>query len=235
MKAMRRFSDRREGAAALSDLLAAYAGHPETFVLALARGGVPVGAGIARRLRLPLDVLVVRKLGVPGHEELAFGAIAPGGIAVFNHELVRGLGINGTQIEATIARESAELERRARRYRTGRAAIDPKNKTCILVDDGLATGATMRAALDYVRRREAAEIVVAVPVAARETCNALANGPGESCVCAILPEPLYGVGMWYEDFSQTSDEEVAQLLAMNEFASDNEDQREVGTWQSAKH
>lgn len=231
---MRRFSDRREGAAALADLLGAYAGRPGAFVLALARGGVPVGAGIARRLGLPLDVLVVRKLGVPGHEELAFGAIAPGGIAVFNHELMRDLGLSQTQIDAAIARESTKLDRRAGLYRKGRAAIDPTGRTCILVDDGLATGATMRAALDYVRRREAAEIVVAVPVGARETCESIANGPGERCICALVPEPLYGVGMWYDDFSQTSDDEVAALLAENPPASDNVRTWGERKWQSAK-
>ncbi len=230
---MGRFSNRKEGGKALAELLCAHAGRRDAYVLALARGGVPVGAELARRLRLPLDVMVVRKLGVPGQEELAFGAIAPGGIAVFNRELVRGLGISKAQIDAAVARESAEMERRAELYRSGRKPVDPRGKACILVDDGLATGATMRAALDFVRRRGAAEIVVAVPVGARETCMTIANGPGESCVCAMVPEPLYGVGMWYDDFSQTSDDEVRQLLAENHGASDNAADLEVERWQTA--
>ncbi len=230
---MGRFSDRREGGKALAELLDKFAGRRNAYVLALARGGVPVGAELARRLNLPLDVMVVRKLGVPGQEELAFGAIAPGGIAVFNRELVRGLGISEAQIDAAIVRETAELERRASLYRDGRKPVDPRGKTCILVDDGLATGATMRAALDYVRGRGATEIVVAVPVGARETCTTIANGPGESCVCAMVPEPLYGVGMWYDDFSQTSDDEVRRLLAENPGASDNASDLKEARWQTA--
>jgi predicted phosphoribosyltransferase len=181
-------------------------------VLALPRGGVPVAFEVARALGAPLDVFLVRKLGVPGHEELAMGAIATGGVRVVNEAVVRELGIGGEVIDAVAGRERAELERRERAYRGERPAPEVRGRAVILVDDGLATGSTMRAAALAVRRQEPERVVVAAPVAARATCAELL-AEVDDVVCAATPEPFYGVGRWYEDFSQTTDEEVRELLA----------------------
>ena len=206
------FRDRTDAGRRLAERLGGYAGRPGVLVLALPRGGVPVAFEVARALGAPLDVFLVRKLGVPGHEELAMGAIATGGVRVVNEAVVRELGIGGEVIDAVAGRERAELERRERAYRGERPAPEVRGRTVILVDDGLATGSTMRAAALAVRRGEPERVVVAAPVAARATCAEL-RAEVEEVVCAATPEPFFGVGRWYEDFSQTTDEEVRELLA----------------------
>lgn len=206
-----RFRDRTDAGRALAAELAGYRGAPGVLVLALPRGGVPVAYEVARALGAPLDVFLVRKLGVPGHEELALGAIATGGVRVLNDHVVRGARVSPEQIEAVAAREQAELERREREYRGGRPPPEIRGRVVILVDDGLATGATMRAAAEAVARQGPARVVIAVPVAAAETCRALSRQVDE-VVCAETPEPFWGVGMWYQDFGQTTDEEVRALL-----------------------
>jgi putative phosphoribosyl transferase len=207
-----RFRDREDAGRALAADLSAYAGRDDVLVLALPRGGVPVGFEVAQALGAPLDVYIVRKLGVPGREELAMGAIASGGVRVLNEGVVQSLGIPPSTIDAVAARERAEMERREREYRGGRPAPDVRGRTVILVDDGLATGATMRAAAQALRQQGPARVVVAVPVAAEESCQELGSQVDE-IVCSVTPEPFYGVGMWYEDFSQTTDAEVRDLLA----------------------
>ncbi len=207
-----RFRDRREAGRVLARLLSDYAGRDDVVVLALPRGGVPVAYELARALGAPLDVFVVRKLGVPGHEEHAMGAIAGGGVLVLDEGIVRGLGISNAEIERAVAGERRELERREAAYRRNRAPPDLGGKTVILVDDGLATGATMRAAALAVRRYDPARVVVAVPVASAETCDEFRDDVDE-IVCAVTPAPFHAVGLWYEDFSQTSDEEARALLA----------------------
>jgi putative phosphoribosyl transferase len=192
--------------------LAHYGSRDDVIVLALPRGGVPVGYELARALGAPLDVFVVRKVGVPGHEEHAMGAIASGGVLVLDTALVRRLGLGNEEIERAIALELRELDRRQASYRGDRDPPRLEGKTVILVDDGLATGATMQAAALAVRQLDPARIVVAVPVAAAETCDEFRNEVDE-IVCAITPAPFHAVGLWYEDFSQTSDEEVRELLA----------------------
>ncbi|PYS95119.1 MAG: phosphoribosyl transferase [Acidobacteria bacterium] len=189
-----------------------YAGRSDVLVLALPRGGVPVAFEVARALRAPLDVFLVRKLGVPGQEELAMGAIASGGVRVVNEAVVQHLDIAPEMIDAVTAREQGELERRERAYRDDRPAPDVRGRTVILVDDGLATGSTMRAAALALRQQGPARVVVAVPVASREACAEF-RGEVNDIVCAATPEPFMGVGRWYEDFSQTTDEEVRLLLA----------------------
>jgi predicted phosphoribosyltransferase len=210
-----RFHDRREAGRRLARELEGHAGRPDMLVLALPRGGVPVAAEVARALGAPLDVFLVRKLGVPGHEELAMGAVASGGVGVLNADVVSGLGIPESVIRSVAARERQELARREELYRGDRPAPDVRGKTVILVDDGLATGATMLAAIRALRQQEPARIVVAVPTASRETCAALQDEADE-VVCAITPEPFWAVGQWYDDFSQTSDDEVRDLLARRE-------------------
>jgi putative phosphoribosyl transferase len=207
-----RFRDRAEAGQDLAEKLMAYAHGPDVVVLALPRGGVPVAFEVAQALNAPLDVFLVRKLGVPGHEELAMGAIAAGGVRVLNAEVVRLLRLPENIIEPVAAQEQQELERRAQHYRAGRPALDVRGCTVILVDDGLAPGATMRAAVATLRQQQPAHIVIAVPVAASTTCDEF-RAEGEEIVCAVTPEPFYAVGLWYEDFSQTSDVEVRQLLA----------------------
>jgi predicted phosphoribosyltransferase len=207
-----RFRDRREAGRLLAEKLSAYASRPDVIVLALPRGGVPVAYEVARALGAPLDVFLVRKLGVPGHEELAMGAVATGGVRVLNDTVVRGLGIPDYVVEAVTAWQQQELTRRERLYRDDRPAPDVRGRTVVLVDDGLATGATMHAAIAALRRQQPTRIVVAVPTAAPETCEAL-RAEVDDVVCAITPEPFYSVGLWYEDFSQTTDEEVRELLA----------------------
>src|SRR5437660_6455575 len=207
-----RFRNRTDAGRRLAEKLAAYADRPDALVLALPRGGVPVGHEVARALGAPLDVFLVRKLGVPGYEELAMGAIATGGVRVLNDEIVRGLGISEHEIDAVVTRELHELARRVRLYRGDRPPPDVGGRTVILVDDGLATGATMRAAVAALRRQQPARIVVAVPTASPEMCEAL-RAEVDDVICAITPQPFQSVGLWYEDFSPTTDEEVRELLA----------------------
>jgi putative phosphoribosyl transferase len=209
------FIHRKEAGRFLARHLAAYIGVTNSLVLALPRGGVPVGAEVARVLQAPLDVFLVRKLGVPGEEELAMGAIASGNVRVLNDELIGQLGISTETIDEVTRREQTELERRERAYRGDRPPVDVHDKTVILVDDGLATGASMYAAVLAVKGGNPARTVVAVPVAAPETCHTFQNYVDE-IICAITPTPFYGVGAWYEDFSQVSDEQVRELLEDNE-------------------
>jgi putative phosphoribosyl transferase len=208
---VKRFKDRIHAGELLAKRLAAYAGRPDVIVLALPRGGVPVGYAVAKALRAPLDVMVVRKLGVPGHEEFAMGAIASGGEYVLNHDLVQRIGIPGQLIEATARRELAELERRAQLYHAGRPPLQLRGCTVILVDDGLATGATMQVAVKAVRKAQPARVIVAVPVGSPDTCREMGKEADE-IICVCTPEPFQAVGRWYENFSQTSDEEVQKLL-----------------------
>ena len=206
-----RFRDRRDAGRFLAQKLAAYANRPDVIVLALPRGGVPVAYEAAAALHAPLDVFLVRKLGVPGHEEYAMGAIASGGVRVLNEEVVQALGIPDFRIEAAAAREEQELARRERAYRGERDPVELRGRTAILVDDGLATGATMRAAISALKGLGAAEIVVAVPTAPRETCEAL-RSEVDDVVCATTPERFTAVGLWYRDFAPVSDEQVSELL-----------------------
>lgn len=206
------YRDRTEAGKRLAAKLKDYANRSDVLVLALPRGGVPVAFEVAEVLHAPLDIFLVRKLGVPGHEELAMGAIATGGVRVLNEDVVRYLGIPGEMIDAVAADEQRELERRERAYRDNRPPPDVSGKTAILVDDGLATGSTMRAAAAALRKQQPAKIVVAVPVSAAQTCDEYRMGVDE-IVCAVTPEPFHGVGLWYKDFSQTTDEEVRELLA----------------------
>jgi predicted phosphoribosyltransferase len=212
---MERFIDRAEAGRQLAEWLRHYAERPDAIVLALPRGGVPVGYEVAHALDLPLDVFLVRKLGVPGRPELAMGAIASGGVLVLNPDVVVALRIPAQVIDGVAAREKPELERRARDYRNGRSEPDVRGRTVILVDDGLATGSTMRAAVAAVRRRGAARIVVAVPVGAPEACAEFRLEVDEF-VCLLTPEWFAAVGEWYEDFSQTTDDEVRNLLVRAE-------------------
>ena len=212
---MIRFKNRSEAGRFLAEQLSAYANRPDTLVLALPRGGVPVAYEVAKALGAPLDVFQVRKLGLPGHEELAMGAIATGGVRVRNPEVVEYLRIPDEVIDEVTARERQELERRERLYREDRPALSPRGRVVILVDDGLATGSTMLAAVLALRQQQPASIVVAVPVAAKQTCEELRTVADE-VVCAVTPDPFYAVGLWYEDFSQTTDEEVRELLARAE-------------------
>jgi len=205
------FRDRRDAGRQLAARLRRYADRSDALVLALPRGGVPVAYEVAKELNAPLDVFLVRKLGVPGYEELAMGAIASGGVRVLNEDIVNYLRISDEVIDAVAAREQRELERRARAYRGDRPPPDVKDRVVILIDDGLATGSTMRAAASSLRLQEPGRIVVAVPVSSRETCDEF-RGEVDEIVCAVTPEHFQGVGLWYEDFSQTSDEEVRELL-----------------------
>jgi putative phosphoribosyl transferase len=209
-----RFVDRFDAGRELASRLMAYADRPDVLVLALPRGGVPVGYEVARVLHAPLDVFLVRKLGVPGHEELAMGAIASGGARVLNRDVVEGLSIPPSVIDRVAAQERSELDRRDQEYRDKQPAPDVRGKTVILVDDGLATGATMRVALIALRAERPKELIAAVPVAPPPTCQEL-RPLADEVICVDTPEPFYGVGMWYADFSPTSDEEVRELLAEN--------------------
>src|SRR5437763_9767321 len=208
----RPFRDRTEAGRLLAAKLTAYANRPDVIVLALPRGGVPVAYEVARALNAPLDVFLVRKLGVPGYEELAMGAIATGGVRVLNDQLVGGLRIPDYIVDEVAASEQQELTRRESLYRGDRPAPDVRGRTVILVDDGLATGATMLAAVKALRQQQPARIVVAVPTASPETCAELKTEV-DDVICATTPDPFYAVGLWYEDFSQTTDEEVRELLA----------------------
>jgi predicted phosphoribosyltransferase len=205
------FRDRRDAGRVLVGLLEKYRRRPDVVVLALPRGGVPVAFEVAGALEAPLDVFVVRKLGVPGHEEMAMGAIASGDVVVINDDVVRGLGITPEEIQRVAEREARELGRREQAYREGRPMPDLRGKTVILVDDGLATGSSMRAAIQALRRLGPARIVIAVPAAPESTCQELAADVDE-VVCATTPSPFFAVGASYRDFTQTTDEEVSELL-----------------------
>ena len=206
------FPNRAEAGRLLATKLSKYSGREDVIVLGLPRGGVPVAYEVAQSLRVPLDVFIVRKLGVPGFEELAVGAIASGGVRVLNDEVVRALPNADEIIEAVTQRETAEVQRREHEYRDGRPAPEISGRVVILIDDGLATGATMRAAVKALRQRGAAKIVVAVPVGPPDTCREFEDEADE-VVCASAPEFFQAVGQYYEDFSQTSDDEVRDLLA----------------------
>ena len=206
-----RFQDRREGGERLAERLHAYANRSDVVVLALPRGGVPVGFEVAELLRAPLDVFVVRKLGVPGQEELAMGALASGGVRVLDEELIQQAGVSAEDVARMTAAASTELSRQEQRYRGERSFPEIRGKQVILVDDGLATGSTMRAAARALRAQHPAAIVVAVPVGAAETCDAL-RAVADAVVCLETPEPFRAVGLWYQDFSQTTDDEVHALL-----------------------
>jgi predicted phosphoribosyltransferase len=206
------FENRREAGRLLAASLRVYAKRADVLVLALPRGGVPVAFEVATALSAPLDVFLVRKLGVPGHEELAMGAIATGGVRVLNELVVQALQIPPHIIDAVVTREQQELQRRESAYRDGRAAPEVRDRAVILIDDGLATGATMRAAVAALRQQQPARVIVAVPTAAPEACTELGTEVDE-IVCLTTPEPFFGVGRWYMDFSQTTDEEVRTLLA----------------------
>src|SRR5881296_2541281 len=208
----RAFANRTEGGRLLAEKLARYSDRDDVIVLGLPRGGVPVANEVATRLRAPLDVFIVRKLGVPGFEELAAGAIASGGVRVLNEDVMRAIPHADQAIEAVTARETTELQRREQIYREGRPAPDLRDRIAILVDDGLATGATMRAAVKALRQSGAAKIVVAVPVGPPDTCHELEEQADET-ICLSMPEFFQAVGQYYEDFSQTSDEDVRELLA----------------------
>jgi len=209
----RRFRDRQQAGQALGQELRAYARRRDVIVFGLPRGGVPVAFEVAQALRAPLDVCLVRKLGVPGREELAMGAVAPGGIRILNWELVESLGLSKGEIDTTLRREEGELARSAQLYRGNAPRLTTEERITILVDDGLATGATMRAAVVSLQEQQAARVVVAVPVAARSACDELA-GEADELVCLETPEPFYAVGLWFQDFRQTTDDEVRDLLAL---------------------
>jgi predicted phosphoribosyltransferase len=206
-----RFHDRTEAGRRLAAKLERYANRTDVLVLGLPRGGVPVAFEVAQALQAPLDVFVVRKLGLPGHEELAVGAIATGGIRVLNEDVIEDLGLTEKDLDAIAAQELRELKRREHAFRGDRPLPRIKGRIVILVDDGLATGSTMRAAIAAVRKRAPARIVVAVPVAAHSTCMEIRREADET-VCAETPEPFYAVGLWYDDFTQTTDQEVHDLL-----------------------
>ena len=208
---MDRFKDRRDAGRILARKLSAYAGQTDVIVLALPRGGVPVAYEVALALNAPLDIFLVRKLGLPGREELAIGAIASGGIRVLNEDIIRVLSVPDEVINMVARNELQELERREHHYRGNRPAPDVRDRKVILIDDGLATGASMRAAVVGVRAQHPARIVIAVPAAAPELCNAFQFEVDEM-VCGMRPEPFYGLSRWYEDFSQTSDAEVRMFL-----------------------
>lgn len=208
---MIRFSNREQAGQYLAERLAQYAKTPDSIVLGLPRGGVVVASEVARILGLPLDVFLVRKLGVPGYEELAMGAIATGGILIMNKDVLRQINISESAIEAATRREELELVRREEAYRGNRPRLDVKGLTVILVDDGLATGSTMRAAVTALRRQGPRRLVVAVPTAAPDTCDEF-RAEVDEILCGMTPTPFYAVGYWYDDFSQTTDEEVQRLL-----------------------
>jgi putative phosphoribosyl transferase len=231
------FHDRKEAGKLLAAQLIAYANKQDVIVLALPRGGVPVGFEIAQALHVPLDVIVVRKLGVPGQEELAMGAIATGGIRIMNKDVVQFLDISDEVIDGITVQELQELERREHLYRGERPAYDISGRTVILVDDGVATGATMHAAVAAIKQRQPSRVIIAVPTAAPSTCDEFATEVDE-LVCIIRPEPFIAVGYWYRQFSQTSDEEVRGLLEQaNQWTSTipQRSQNTPATWNHKKN
>ena len=206
------FANRDEAGCALGkEVLRRIGKRPDAIVLALPRGGVPVAHAVAQAIDAPLDVFIVRKLGVPGHEELAMGAIASGGVRVLNDDVLRQIPIPPSAIDAVAQREQLELERREREYRGNRPLLDVAGRTVIVVDDGLATGSTMRAAVRALHKMRPRAVIVAVPVAAKSTCDDL-RAEAEEVICLWTPEPFQAVGLWYDDFTQTTDEEVHELL-----------------------
>lgn len=205
------FRNRAEAGRMLAEKLLQYRDAEDVLVLALPRGGVPIAFEVARSIHAPLDVLVVRKLGAPGEEELAIGAIAPAGVRIINHLVVQALGISMEQLDAITEKEQRELERRERLYRDNRPSLEVQGRRVILIDDGLATGSSMRAAVFSLRQQNAAKVIVAVPVAASSTCDEFRSEVDEM-ICAATPQPFLAVGQWYQDFSQTTDEEVRALL-----------------------
>lgn len=207
-----KYRNRYEAGQRLALSLGAFEGRPDVTVLGLPRGGVPVAHEIARALSVALDVFVVRKLGLPGQQEFAMGAIASGGIVVLDHDLIARMRVTPAAVERVIADERAELARRERLYRGSRPPLNVQGRTIILVDDGLATGASVQAAIAALKRQGPASIVVASPVGSPEACRAIA-AITDGCLCAAMPEPFYAVGMWYDDFSETTDDEVRTLLA----------------------
>lgn len=206
------FRDRFEAGRILASKLREFSGRTDVVVLALPRGGVPVGYEVAQALQAPLDIFVVRKLGTPGQEELAMGALAPGGVTVLNREVIQALEIPQQTIDAVVAREQRELERREREYRGARPAANVRGHTAIVVDDGLAAGSSMRVAARALRIQGAAQIVVGVPVASPIACSEL-EADADRLVCAAAPDPFFAVGQWYRDFSETTDTQVRELLA----------------------
>ena len=211
----RPYADRRDAGRELARKLQKYAGRHDVIVLALPRGGVPVAFEVAEALGAQLDVFLVRKLGTPGHSELAMGAIASGGVRVLNDEVVQWLGIRPDQIDAVAEREQKELERRQREYSEGRPTPSLADRTVIIIDDGLATGSTMRAAVQAVKQQKPSRVIVAVPVGAPDTCDEMKTAADE-VVCGRTPVPFSAVGQWYLDFGQTTDEEVRTLLRDHE-------------------
>lgn len=205
------FADRFEAGRLLASRLAEFAERNDVVVLALPRGGVPVGYEVAKALQAPLDIFVVRRLGTPGQEELAMGALASGGITVLNQEVIQELDISQETIDTAVSRGGPELERRELEYREGRPAVEVQGWTVILVDDGLATGSSMRVAAKALKKKLAAQIVVAVPVASPSTCAEFETEV-DKVICAVTPHPFWAVGQWYRNFSQTTDEEVRELL-----------------------
>lgn len=211
-KSMQRpYKTRLEAGQYLATKLTQYAGRKDVFVLALPRGGVPVAFEVAKALRAPLDLLLVRKLGVPGFEELAMGAIAAGGALVLNHSVISGFGVPESAVRSVVEAEERELQRRDRAYRGGYPAPDLERKIALLIDDGLATGSTMKAAVSTVRQHRPLRVVIAVPTAAKDTCEQF-KAEADEVVCAVTPEPFRAVGLSYEDFTQTTDEEVRDYL-----------------------
>lgn len=209
-----RFKDRTDAGKALAMRLEKYANRSDVIVLGLPRGGVPVAYEVAKVLHVPLDICLVRKLGVPAHKELAMGAIASGGVRILNYDVVSWLGISGQSIDEVAARELKELQRRDRAYRGDRPQPDLRDRTIILVDDGLATGSTMRAAIAVLKPQHPGRVIVAVPVAPLETVRELSTEVDE-VECLMTPESFYAIGLWYENFAQTTDEEVRECLAMS--------------------
>jgi putative phosphoribosyl transferase len=206
------FNDRTDAGRQLADRLEQYADRPDVIVLALPRGGLTVGYEIARALRAPLDVMIVRKLGTPGHPELAMGAVASGGVKVVNHEVLRDLGISSAEFDAIAVRELTEVERREHLYRTARTALQITGRIVILVDDGIATGATMWAAIQAIRAQKPSRLVVAAPTAARSSAEQIRKEVDE-LICLTTPDPFLAVGLLYRDFPQLTDDDVSEILA----------------------